>query len=100
MPLPIMTSARRCTAKAKSTQTQCQNPAAHGCNTCRMHGARDRESIKAGKAHPNYIHGNRTKQAGLEASQTAGRLRHLEDMAHAAGILTGPKTRGRKPKTN
>lgn len=97
MPLPIMKTAQRCRATAKSTQTQCQNPAAHGCNTCRMHGARKPKSIKRGPDCPAFKHGQRTRAAEIDASQTARRLRELEDMAREAGLLTGPKNRGRKP---
>lgn len=97
MPLPIMKSARRCHAKAKSTKTQCHNPAAFGMSVCRMHGARRKETVKQGLEHPNYRHGDRTLAAQHEASQTALRLREAELMARALGMLSGPRTRGRKP---
>lgn len=97
MPLPSMKFTRRCHATAKSTGTQCQNPAAYGSPVCRNHGARRPESIKRGADHPSYKHGNRTQAAEQEASQTARRLRELESIAREAGLLTGPKTRGRKP---
>jgi len=97
MPLPSMNFTRRCHAKAKSTGVQCQNPAAFVTPVCRNHGARRPESIKRGADDPNYKHGQRTRQAEREASQTAARLRELEDMAHHVSLITGPKTRGRKP---
>lgn len=97
MPLPIMKSAQRCHARAKSTQSQCQNPAAYGTSVCRLHGARHKDTIKRGVGHPNYTHGDRTLAAQHEASQTALRLREAELMARALGMLSGPRTRGRKP---
>ncbi len=97
MPLPNMKFTRRCHAKAKSTGVQCQNPAAHGTPVCRNHGARRPENIKRGSDSPGYKHGNRTKAAEQEASRAAVRLRELEAIARDAGMLNGPKTRGRKP---
>ena len=97
MPLPIMKSAQRCRARAKSTQVQCQNPAAYGTSVCRLHGARHKDTIKRGVEHPNSVHGERTKVAEAEASQSAIRLREIEFIARAKGLLSGPRTRGRKP---
>ena len=65
-----------------------------------MHGARKPKSIKRGADCPAFKHGGRTRAAEIADSHTAYRLRELEDMARAAGLLTGPRTRGRKPKTN
>lgn len=43
----------QCNAKAKSTQTQCKNPAILGNAKCRLHGGK---SLR-GEAHPNFKHG-------------------------------------------
>lgn len=85
----------RCTAKCKATQSRCWNLAAYGCKTCYVHGAFKNRTY--GTNHPNWKHGFRTKAAEREASQTAARLRELEAMARDAGMLSGPRTRGRKP---
>ena len=100
MPLPSMKFTRRCRAKSKSTGNQCHNPAAFGTGVCRVHGARRPESIRRGSAHPNYQHGERTQAAELAASQSSARLRDVETLARAFGLLTGPRTRGRKPIGN
>lgn len=100
MPSPIMTnypSTRRCRAKSKSTGVQCQNAAAYGCATCYVHGARRPESIRRGRDHPSYKHGERTKEAQQQAHDTAVELRELEQLARDMGMIAGPRTRGRKP---
>ena len=98
MPLPSISKhgAKQCTAKSKRTSRPCRNLAAYGCRTCRMHGARKAESIKRGKQHPNYVHGNRTLEAELEQSATSRRLQELEDAMHLLGMTTAKRSRGRK----
>jgi len=98
MPLPSISkhNAKHCTAKSKRTGLPCKNPAAYGCRTCRMHGARKAESIKRGEQHPNYIHGKRTLEAQLEQSATSRRLQQLEDAMHLLNMTTAKRSRGRK----
>ena len=98
MPLPSMHlfGAKRCTANSKRTGLPCNNPAAYGCRTCRMHGARKPESIKRGKDHPNFVTGNRTLEAQAEQSATACRLQQLEDAMHVLEMTTAKRSRGRK----
>ena len=43
------------------------------------------------------IHGFETRQARTERALGMRRLRELEDLGHLLGIMTGPRTRGRKP---
>ncbi len=99
MPLPSISQyrAKQCTARAKSTQHRCLNPAAFGCRTCRLHGARKRSSIKAGIDHPNYLHGTETLQAKRQRSLKLGELREIEDDLIKRGFIRGNKTAGRKP---
>ena len=98
MPLPSITKHRamQCSAKSKRTGLPCNNPAAYGCRTCRMHGARKEESIKRGEQHPNYVHGGRTLEAELEQSATSRRLQQLEDALHVMGMTTAKRSAGRK----
>ncbi len=56
-----MHRAARCSARSKRTGQPCQNPAVRGWRVCRMHGARG--GAKPGKAHPNYKHGERSREA-------------------------------------
>ena len=99
MPLKsVLNGANRCLSLTKRTKQPCKNPAAYGCATCRMHGARKRESIRRGMQHPNYKSGRRTKQTQLETSEKLAELRLLEDLGFAIEMMSGYKTRGRKPQ--
>ena len=94
--MPLPNKFQRCHAKAKSTQIQCQNPAAHGCSTCRLHGARRPASIKRGKDHPLFKHGFSTLAAKEELQSEFRQLRKLELLMDKIGLGIGPRLRGRK----
>ena len=96
MPLPSITKhrAKQCTAKSKRTGLPCNNPAAYGCRTCKVHGAR--KNIVRGKEHVNFVHGRRTLEAQLEQSATSRRLQQLEDAMHLLGMTKAIRSRGRK----
>ena len=98
MPLPSISKhgAKQCTAKSKRTSLPCNNPAAYGCKTCRMHGARKAESIKRGEQHPNYVHGNRTLESQKKSSEQSARLQMMEDALYLLGMTTAKRSRGRK----
>jgi len=100
MPLPSMClyGAKQCTATTKRTKQQCKNPVAYGCRTCRMHGARKKETITRGKDHVKFVHGRRTKEAEKEHSAFCRRLQQLEDAMHLLGMTTAKRSRG--PKAN
>lgn len=100
MPLPSISKhdAKQCTAKSKRTSLPCKNLAAYGCRTCRYHGARRPESIKRGKQHPNYVHGNRTLESQKLSSAQSLRLQQLEDAMHLLKMTTAKGSRGRKAK--
>ena len=99
MPLASVSqyNAAQCTARAKNTQHRCLNPAAFGCKTCRLHGARKRSSIKAGTDHPNYLHGTETLEAKQKRSLKLAELREIELDLLNKGLIVGPRTAGRKP---
>ncbi len=98
MPLPSISKhgAKQCTAKSKRTGLPCNNPAAYGCKTCRMHGARKKESIKRGEQHPNYTLGNRTLESQKQSSEQSARLQQLEDALHLLDMIAAKRSRGRK----
>jgi hypothetical protein len=73
MPLPSMKKAKRCTAKAKSTQTRCCNPAKGDGHVCRLHGWRSPERTVSGEAHGQWRHGQDTR-AARAASREDGML--------------------------
>ena len=90
MPLPSVAqhSASQCTARAKSAKQRCLNPAAYGCKTCRLHGARKKSLIKRGKGHPNYRHGMETLVAKRERSKKLAELREIDKDLTARGIIS------------
>jgi hypothetical protein len=100
MPLPSLTKfgAKRCQCLCKRTKQPCQNPAAFGMRSCRMHGAHRPHTALIGDKHPNYRHGQATKAVRHEHRIASTRLHAIETLGHAIGMFTGPRTRGRKPK--
>lgn len=91
----------QCNAKSKRTKQQCRAPAAKGKNKCRFHGgASTGPKIQQGRkrcAEAKTIYGNETRKARTERAEGMRRLRSLEDLGFALGIMSGPKTPGRKP---
>jgi hypothetical protein len=94
--MPLPNKFQRCRAKAKHSQIQCLNPAAYGCGTCRMHGARKPASIKRGADHPMFKHGMATIEANAEHKAVRADLRKIERIMEKWSIGSGPKLRGRK----
>lgn len=86
----------RCSAKCKARGAQCMNPAAYGMKVCRYHGARRPDTVKRCADHPQYKHGNETREAKAERSRRLAELRELEELSFALGFASGPKWRGRK----
>jgi len=99
MSLPSVSEhgANQCTAQAKSTKQRCLNPAAYGCRTCRLHGARKPNSIKRGIDHPNYQHGIETLERKRQRSIKLAELREIEDDLIARSLIKCKRTVGRKP---
>jgi hypothetical protein len=79
MPLPAITKygARQCKSKSKRTGLPCKNLAAHGCLSCRMHGAHKSKNVLKGEMHPNFKHGFDTKDAIKERKQKFAELSYL-----------------------
>lgn len=91
----------QCQAKSKRTGVQCRAPASKGKTKCRFHGGastgpRTQEGRKRCAA-ARIVHGFETRQARSERSEGMRRLRLLEELGHALEMMTGPRTRGRKP---
>jgi hypothetical protein len=91
----------QCVAKSKRTQLQCRAPAMKGKAVCRAHGGlstgpRTPEGRKRSiEAHMTF--GFETRAARAERALGMRRLRELEELGHRLGIMTGPRTPGRKP---
>lgn len=91
----------QCNAKSKRTGIQCRAPAAKGKTKCRFHGgASTGPKTEQGRqrcAEAKTIHGNETRKMRVDQAEGMRRLRALEDLGHALGIMSGQRTRGRKP---
>ena len=91
----------QCQAKSKRSQEKCRGPAVKGKNVCRMHGGKSTgPKTKEGRqrcAEAKTIHGFETRKTRTERAQGMRRLRELEDLGHLLGIMSGPRTPGRKP---
>ena len=91
----------QCQAQSKHTKTQCKKPAMKGKRVCRTHGgASTGPKTSEGRqrcAEAKTIHGNETRKERTERAEAMRRLRALEDLGHALGIMNGPRTPGRKP---
>ena len=79
MPLPSVANgrAKQCEATCRARGDRCKNPAAFGMRTCRYHGARRAETVKAGMAHPSYKHGWETRHVREKRQEALRKLRIL-----------------------
>ena len=98
MPLQVVLTgaAKRCEALTKRTKQRCWAPAAFGCRTCRVHGAKRSRTAPSGEAHWNYKHGQSTRAVRLAYSEASQHLDRLEALGRSIGLIVGPKRRGRK----
>jgi hypothetical protein len=90
----------RCTAKAKSSQTQCRKPAMQGKTKCRTHGgASTGPKTQAGKdsiRRAHFKHGEQTLEAKAARSAKDAEMQSLEDIMHVMNMTSAKRTRGRK----
>ena len=90
----------RCQAMSKRTEQQCAAPASKGKTKCRFHGGASNgpKTVQGLKrcAAAKTTHGSETRKARAERALGMRRLRELEDLGHLLGIMSGPKTSGRK----
>ena len=92
---------QRCQATSKRSRLQCGSPAVSGKHVCVIHGGcSNGPRTEAGRARctaAKTVHGQSTRQAREELSEELLRLALLEEVARTAGIITGPRSRGRRP---
>lgn len=89
----------QCKAKSKRTGIQCRAPAAKGRTKCRFHGGastgpkteQGRQSCAAARTKT----GTDSRKARTDRVEGMRRLRQLEDLGYALGIMSGPRTPGR-----
>lgn len=92
---------QRCQAKSKRTKLQCAAPALKDKRVCKTHGGRSTgPKTEAGRqrcAQAKTIHGRETREARTERSLASARLAVLEAVGFSIGLMSGSKTRGRRP---
>jgi len=100
MPLPcINNGTTKCQCKSKRTGLPCNNPAAFGQKSCRMHGAHKKVANLSGIKHPNYKHGENTQASKIKRSAKSLQFLMLEKIGWHVGLFAEDSTkfRGRKP---
>jgi hypothetical protein len=92
---------QRCQAQSKRTKLQCAAPALKGKRVCKTHGGRSTgPKTEAGRqrcAEAKTIHGHETREARTERSLASARLAVLEAVGFSIGLMSGERTRGRRP---
>jgi hypothetical protein len=92
---------QRCQAKSKRTKLQCAAPALKGKRVCKTHGGRSTgPKTQAGRqrcAEAKTIHGRETREVRNERSLSSARLAVLEAVGFSIGLMSGGRTRGRRP---
>ena len=92
---------RRCQATSKRTRLQCGAPAMSCMTVCRFHGGKSTgprtEAGRARCAAAKTVHGHSTRQARRELSEELVHLAMLEQTGRLIGLITGPRSRGRRP---
>ena len=78
-----------CGAKTRSG-SPCQKPPIQGRTRCRLHGG----ASLVGKDHPNYQHGNCTKESRRQTADGNARIKFLESVLIRLGMIE-PKRRKR-----
>jgi len=92
---------QRCQAMSKRSRLQCGSPAVAGKHVCVIHGGRSTgpltEAGRAKCAQIKTVHGQSTRQSRLELREELIRVAMIEEMARMIGMITGPRSRGRRP---
>jgi hypothetical protein len=94
---------KQCEGTSRRTKQRCKAPATKNKTRCRFHGGRKLSGPKTAEgrmrcAKAKTIHGKETRKARTERALAMRRLRALEDLGHALGIMRGAKMPGRNPR--
>ena len=91
----------QCQAMSKRSRQRCKAPALKGKRVCKTHGGRSTgPKTEAGRqrcAEAKTIHRRETREARNERSLASARLAVLEAVGFSIGLMSGGRTRGRRP---
>ena len=91
----------QCQATSKRSRQRCKAPAMKGKAVCLTHGGRSTgPKTEAGRqrcAEAKTIHGRETRETRTERSLSSARLAVLEAVGFSIGLMSGSRTRGRRP---
>jgi hypothetical protein len=93
---------KQCEGTSRRTKERCKAPAAKNKNRCRFHGGRKSNGPKTvegrqGCSKAKTIHGRETRKTRTERSLASARLAVLEAVGFSIGLMSGGRTRGRRP---
>ena len=93
---------RQCKARSKRTKQRCLLAAMRGKQCCAYHGGKSTgPRTEAGRercAAAKRTHGNESRLARKKHSEKLLGLYELELLGRKIGLITGPKSPGRKPR--
>ena len=91
----------QCQAMSKRSRQRCKAPAMKGKAVCRTHGGLSTGcKTQAGRqrcAKAKTIHGRESREARTERSLAFAKLAVLEAVGFSIGLMSGGRTRGRRP---
>ena len=92
----------QCQAMSKQSRLQCKKAAMKNKRVCRTHGGSSTgpktEQGRQRCAKAKTIHGNETRKVRIERAEGMRRLRALEELGYALGIMSGSRTPGRRSR--
>ena len=91
----------QCQAMSKRSRQRCKAPAMKDKAVCRTHGGRSTgpktETGRQRCSKSRIVHGRETREARSERSLASARLAVLEAVGFSIGLMSGGRTRGRRP---
>ena len=91
----------QCQATSKRSRQRCKAPAMRGKKVCKYHGGLSTgpktEAGRLSSAKAKTIHGRETRETRTERSLGSARLAVLEAVGFSIGLMSGGRSRGRRP---